>query len=408
MPVIQSYTFRGLEHLSADSNSYPANPYEGELTFDLDTNLLMVCVVERQGNVPAVWEPVNAGAIFNNLQPWDASVDYKTGDSVLVPGATAGDPWTAYHATAAIAAGGVAPGSVGASSNWVPVGQRAQGQTDVWTSSTSGDVPGTGLPSGATPVEGSLFVCIPDRISWVFDADLADWIQFTANTVVTVTDDPNITSPAATTASEGDIVINRAIGLAWTWGIDPDPAVNAYAWIPIVRPPGTVTITATAGEDFNTPNVFSAGYVPQIGDRLINIPDANNWIFATNPTSGQDEWVLLPNPPSDVTVTITALAGDEPFAHTFPPTYTAREGDSFYNTSDEALWLREGATWVPVATGSGGSQTFITDTEPTAPFTAANRWGFGTTSNVEPDPVANEPEPGDFWIMPTGTMGMFN
>ena len=56
------------------------------------------------------------------IQVFSGTATYATGDLVLVPGATATDPYSLWRATTPIQPGGAAPGATGAPAGWVQVG----------------------------------------------------------------------------------------------------------------------------------------------------------------------------------------------------------------------------------------------------------------------------------------------
>lgn len=79
----------------------------------------------------------------------------------------------------------------------------------------------------------------------------------------------------------------------------------------------------------------------------------------------------------------------------------AKRDDLVVNTVDHRTWAFDGTEWVIIAEppeDTRGTVTYLTDTEPVAPFDAANNWGFGPTAAVQPDPSVLEPEPDDVWI----------
>ena len=108
--------------------------------------------------------------------PFDAAVAYRNGDMAQSP---QGSVWVA---TNPIAAGGAAPGTVGASADWVEVGRS----TTVTVNNTVGETPVTNPP--ATPLEGDIFLnTSTDQASWVYDEDSTTWVPLAAGGMPTVT-----------------------------------------------------------------------------------------------------------------------------------------------------------------------------------------------------------------------------
>jgi hypothetical protein len=98
-------------------------------------------------------------------------------------------------------------------------------------------------------------------------------------------------------------------------------------------------------------------------------------------------------------------AGDPP-PYIYPPATADFLIDQF---NDRLIAYNQGGAWfdLPQPTDRG-TVTYITDTDPVAPFTAANRYGFGATATVEPDPTVVVPAANDFWLnYTTRSVGIF-
>ena len=379
---------------AAATTAFPANPKDGQRVYNKGDNTINIW-----NAATGAWIPVGGGVVSVQSIADLPTTNVKEGALGYVK-----DTKGLYVLRE------TAPGVL----TWVPT------TSVVTVLSTAGQTPGTNPPANP-PAEGDLLLNIIDHSSWAYDGGAGQWYPLAHSPNVTVShtggQDP-VTNPPAK-PEIGDWYINDVDGFNWIYAVTDATTVPAtMGWQPATPTTGHVYVADTSKVVPSNPTAAQTAFafpltaVLKEGDRFVNRTDHVSWVYAPDPkNAGALTWIELA---AENAATLSTKAkevpenpgaGETAYVWTVPP----KVGDIFVNRVDGMTWARvknpapggAAAIWEPLSSPEHGTATYITDTDPTAPFTAANNYGFGPAATVEPDPATLSPRVNDFWINST-------
>jgi hypothetical protein len=362
----------------------------------------------------AIRSPCGGGSSLPTLcsataEVWGTTAPYQMGQ-IVRNRARVSDPWTLYTVTADHAAGGASPSS--GAPGYLAL-TAAPTQIPAWVSGTNYVVAAPVRVDGAGGATRIFVASSPlpsSTNSPVTPAGVADgWVE------VVVAAPPPAPAFVPTLAYRAGELVQSPSGSVWVATapiainpIAPGTVGADAAWAEIGRS-STVTVSTTTGQQ---PSAVWPSAVPIEGDLVINRIDGLVWAYAQDPINPTlFVWEQLPT--AAPTVTIAIVAGETPILN--PPAVSSI-GDIYTNRPDGLMWIHAVdptnpalQVWEAIAPMARGTVTYMADTDPSAPFTLPNNWGFGGTAVVAPVPSVIEPMPNDVWFNHmTGNSGIFS